>query len=83
MITRETLATAAQSERGVCLSCGEMQPFIQYRMPFSPCRVCGHWNVLHAKAALRVLALVREPLARVGRVIEAPNDPPPYGKPLT
>lgn len=83
MITREALTTAAQAEQGICLSCGEMQAFLQYRMPFSPCRSCGHWNVLHAKAALRVLALVREGVPRVGRVVEAPNDPPVYGKPLT
>lgn len=83
MHTQDELTAAAQAERGICLSCGEMQAFIQYRMPFAPCRSCGHWHVLHAKAALRVLALVREPLARVGRVIEAPNDPPTYGKPLT
>lgn len=83
MHTRETLTLAAQSDRGLCLSCGEMQPFLQYRMPFSPCRTCGHWNVLHAKAALQVLALVRDGLPHVGRQISAPNDPPAPGKTLT
>lgn len=83
MITREELAIAANAEKGICLSCGELQAFIQYRMPFSPCRVCGHWNVLHAKAALRLLSLVRDGLPRVGRIVEAPNDPPAFGKPLT
>jgi hypothetical protein len=75
------LLHAAQSERGMCLSCGEIQAFLQYRMPFSPCRTCGDWNVMHARAILRAFSLVRgsSPVTRIGRVIEAPNDPSPVG----
>jgi len=78
MNTLNEILEAAKGEKGMCLSCGEIQAFIQYRMPFSPCRVCGDWNVMHTKAILRAFSLVRgsSPIPRIGREIEAPNDPP-------
>lgn len=72
--SKEKITLAATRDGGLCLSCGEIQPFLQYQMPFSPCRSCGHWHVLHAKAVLKVFSLVRDTPPLVGHAIKAHND---------
>ncbi len=53
------LSQAASDDEGVCLECGEVQPFLERRTLLGLCGVCEEQRVMHAQDVVAVVTLLQ------------------------